>query len=246
MTQQEDPLLPQQHLYIPDRGTYIPSWCKWRTNGWERAVDVTQDGKSLGFKVEQVLPERRWAIEQSGELLSQIFFESEYKRYLSGFIVPAGVKLDAEPIPCVERWVRKTVDPTDPARLIDIGFDPLKPAEEKQEAKYNQEGDLSFRFLAEQKEASQRLAKTDQLKDLRDQGIITDAQYFEQVEALQPVVEVEARAVVGPEPEPEVPKTNLLPTLCGEQRQQGASIRMHEMRCKKCNQIKEKQAAEGQ
>ena len=69
------------------------------------------DSKPLGFKVSQVLPERRWAIRETGDIMDQRSFEDDYLRYMTGFGLPSFVDPKFEPVPCVERFVAKTLDP---------------------------------------------------------------------------------------------------------------------------------------
>lgn len=241
MTQQNDPLLPRQHTYIPERGTYVPSWCPWDSLKWPTHVDVAQDRIMLGYKVRDVLPERRWAIQQNGEMLGQRDFEDQYKKYLAGFALPVTFDINAEAIPRVERYVGVKVDPVSSEGLVEMDYDPFKKPSAQPDAKYNQDGEISVHYLREQQEKTDKLVRMEQLSNLLKQGIITQAQYHSLVEEMKPVVSTETPEKVEPVKTPPEPKP--LPpvaiALCGAEKRAGASVRMHERKCKKCIRIRE-------
>jgi len=113
---------------------HIPSFYTPHTNPSE--ILVTQGGVpiagargKLSFTVADVAPERRWAIRESGEVMPQHVFESHLMRVREEWfekvekVKPPG-DLQKEVIPSVQRFVTRTPDPSDPSRLIEIGFDP--------------------------------------------------------------------------------------------------------------------------
>ena len=240
MAEQVDPLLPRQHTYIPERGTYVPSWCPWDTQKWPTHVDVAQDKIMLGYKVSDVLPERRWAIQENGDMLDQRAFEDQYKKYLAGFALPATVDINAEAIPRVERYVGVKIDPIAAERLVEMDYDPFKKSPVVPEAKYNQDGEISVHYLKEQQEKTDKLVRMEQLSGLLKQGIVTQEQYLKLVDELG-LVKGPEKVEAAPEPQPEPEPPQLVVTLCGVERKPGASIRMHERKCKKCIKIREEQ-----
>jgi len=240
MAEQVDPLLPRQHTYIPERGTYVPSWCPWDTQKWPTYVEVSQEKVTLGYKVSDVLPERRWAIQQNGDMLDQRAFEDQYKKYLSGFALPATVDINAEAIPRVERYVGVKIDPIAPERLVEMHYDPFKRSPVVPEAKYNQEGEISVHYLQEQQEKTDKLVRMEQLSGLLKDSIISQETYLRLVDELGPVKEPE-KVETAPEPQPEPEPKQMVTSLCGVERPAGNSIRMHERKCKKCIKIREEQ-----
>jgi len=239
MTQQTDPLgLPRQHTYIPERGTYVPSWCPWDSKHWPTHVEVSYEKKMLGYKVSDVLPERRWAIQESGEMLDQREFEDQYKKYLSGFALPATFDINAEAIPLVHRYVGVKLDPVSEGSLIAMDYDPFKKKTAVSDAKYNQQGEVSVHYLKEQQEKSDKLVRMEQLSGLLKQSIISQETYLRLVDELGAVKEP-GKVEAAPEPQPEPEPKQMVTSLCGVERPAGNSIRMHERKCKKCIRIRE-------
>lgn len=78
---------PKTHIPIPEREVYIPAWGNEHTNP---NLTVRQDGRSLGFTVGEMLPERRWAVGLDGELMNQRDFEDNLKRWRSYACTRAG------------------------------------------------------------------------------------------------------------------------------------------------------------
>jgi len=122
-------------LVFHERKTHVPTWCPWQTKSPEemRAVTVKANGVPLrpGFSVDRVAPDRRWAIQDDGEVLPQNLFERDHlRKYREWFRVaynpPARIpgKETCEPVPNVLEYVSFEVDPTDSSRLRQIGYDP--------------------------------------------------------------------------------------------------------------------------
>ena len=182
-------------------------------------------------------------------MLDQRAFEDQYKKYLAGFALPATVDINAEAIPRVERYVGVKIDPIAAERLVEMDYDPFKKSPVVPEAKYNQDGEISVHYLKEQQEKTDKLVRMEQLSGLLKQGIVTQEQYLKLVD------EMNAVEATPPEATPEVIAENdayiaslkakeepaLVVTLCGVERKPGASIRMHERKCKKCIKIREEQ-----
>jgi hypothetical protein len=111
----QDPYDIRDDIPVPARGSYIPAW----SADYRAVLDqpVLHHGRPLGYRVRDVLPERRWAIQPVAndggcQLLEQRDFEDLYKQVrskginASGHVVPLPkVTPDWESIPRVERWV---------------------------------------------------------------------------------------------------------------------------------------------
>jgi hypothetical protein len=240
MTLQSIPGVPQQNVPIPERGTYVPSWCPWLANkDADLNIPVKHEGEPLGFTVAQVLPERRWAVQLDGELLDQREFAEEIQRWYIPML-PEGGEARYEPIPRVERFVSMTWEGPDRG-YMEIGFDPDKAPPEKLKPQYNQEGEISRHVIEERNQAKEKQAKLEQLAELLAEGVITEAQFAEKSKAMlldkegkpEPVLEAvsEAEPVAEPEPEFEV-------ALCGKDVKAGY-LKQHMGRCKDCKILSE-------
>ena len=66
---------------IPERGVIVPSW--YERHKSPQTTTVTLDGVPIepGFVVAQVAPERRWAIQESGEVLPQLEFHQAHLKW---------------------------------------------------------------------------------------------------------------------------------------------------------------------
>ena len=228
--------IPKRHRPIPSRGTYVAAWCPWLDNPEaDLDRDVKHRGEPMGFKVRDVLPERRFAIRLSGETLPDEKFE-EWMRRWQAPLLPEGSDPDKEPLPRVERFVKRTLDPTaEPStgRTMEIGFDPLRGRDTVQsQRKYDQEGRISERYLEElrgdrkdEKTALEQKAKTQILTDLLHAGELTPEQYAEKMQAL----------VLGGEKAPETPSDQEAAS-CGRLVTRGY-VRQHEARCNECKAL---------
>lgn len=124
------------------RGSHVPSW--YRPHGDDDTV-VMKDGAPLvpQIRVRQVVEDRRWAIQENGELLPQHQFESLYRRKIDEWFrlvrrePPAqGWSPEAEPVPLVERYVDAREDPMQPTNLLPIHYDPNKNRGARPESLY--------------------------------------------------------------------------------------------------------------
>ena len=127
-------------MLIPERGVHIRAAYVRNPHANADNTTVTQNGMPLlgadkkPFMVSQVLPERRWAIAEDGELLAQVDFDALKKQGVYEFYEALRQNgspdakytgnVDREPIPDVAYYVRWTVDPMDDEKVIEIGFDP--------------------------------------------------------------------------------------------------------------------------
>lgn len=142
---QEDPFDQRQPTWFPERDTYAPREYDPRIHAANPLV--TQNGVPIpvpgpdgasGFKVHEVAPERRWAVQESGEVLAQPDFEREIRRWQAGYYSlprphkpgfqpsPMTGSLNDEPLPRVERFVAVRVDPGDPSRVVPIQRQPTE------------------------------------------------------------------------------------------------------------------------
>lgn len=127
-------------MLVPERGTHIPAAYVRNPHADADNTTVTQFGLPLlgadgePFVVSQVVPERRWAITESGELLAQVDFDAKKKQGVYEFYEALRQNgspdakytgnVDREPIPDVAYYVRWRVDPMDEEKVIEIGYDP--------------------------------------------------------------------------------------------------------------------------
>ena len=126
--------VPQAHVPVLERATYIPSWTPVFPDLTRHVCD--QEGGDLGFSIGEVLPERRWAIEPSGRLLPEEQYEQLYKRWISLVLTPSGtlVRLSSqnkyfdanlESIPPADVFVDAKPDalmPEDATRTVPIRY----------------------------------------------------------------------------------------------------------------------------
>ena len=205
---------------------YIPAWYKPHS---DLSRHVTQNGESVGFRIGQVLPERRWAIQENGELLEQGDFERQYIRYIQ--IRHAGDKIvdpSKEAIPGALKFVDREVDEIT-GRGKKIGFNPNKPAEKVIEAKHNQDGEVSEHWLRENKMQGEKLARLQALRELVEDGTITPQQYSDKTKALLMEEPVHEFATQDPVETQMLPKTAEAP--CGKV-VKARGVKPHIMRCK--------------
>ena len=139
---------PKRPIYIHERGTSIPAFYEPHT---DLNVTVRQDNVPVppGFTVHRVPPERRWAIRPSGELIPQIEFERLYMlhyedhiRHMDGDEKKVPGKANCQPMPTVRAYVSVELDPRDPSKLIQMGYDPFpKPQKEANQTLYDADGE---------------------------------------------------------------------------------------------------------
>lgn len=168
-------------------GTYIPAWYKDHVN---KEVQVLDNGVPMGFTISQVLPERRWAIQEDGSLLEQHIFEKQFIQWIS--LHHAGDNLadpSKEYIPSAAKFVNRRLDFN--GKGVEILFDENKPAEEEIKPIYTQQGDLST-------EASKKLAKLQVLQEMQEEGNLTSEEYAAKTALLLKEEEVHEFATQDP------------------------------------------------
>jgi hypothetical protein len=125
---------------VEERGTHIPaSYVRNPHHDPEHTVVKRGDVPILGvdgepFMVSQVVPERRWAITEDGNVLDGEHFRAakqagvlEFYEMLRANGHPDAKhegKIDNEPIPDVAYYVSWGIDPFDDGKVLEIGFDP--------------------------------------------------------------------------------------------------------------------------
>ena len=235
-----------------ERDVFVPSWTPGFT---DLSCEVTKNGKPLGFRIEEVAEERRWAIQPSGECMGQLEFEAALQRWyrenyeiralLAGKPRPVpDVMFDA--VPRVEDFVAYKVDPRDPTKLLDIRFDPEKttaPKPQPTDLLYTADGESAktraavMREQEERRLDSDRAAKMAELGELYATGEITEQTYISRSRALfqGPPVQTPSplQAHAAPEEAPEEPTLERVLAKCG------AAVKprgkhLHELRCKTC------------
>lgn len=119
------------------RAEYVPPWYVPHKN---LGTLVTQDGQPVGsgFTVGEMLPERRWAVQENGELLGQLQFGELYAKKLEQWFLyaspealegkgrraPSSFVTNREHVPSVRDYVSMKIDPRDPRKIIEMGYDP--------------------------------------------------------------------------------------------------------------------------
>lgn len=121
------PLTPRPGDMTP-RGMFVPPWYRPHEN---LDVDVIGTrGQRLGFKVGDVVPERRWAIGPDGRCMDPADFAPKLLDWRKGqfewrFPPKPVPDLTLEAVPTVEGFVARGPDPANDRRLIDLS--PLQP-----------------------------------------------------------------------------------------------------------------------
>lgn len=232
----QDEYAPQQNRPGVEAGMYIPGWYREHSN---TALPVTRDGMPLGFSVGQVLPERRWAIDELGELLPQHEFEAKYKQYQAYMCRESAIDHEKEYIPQAAKFVDRKLDYND--KGIPINFDPYKPAEVEAEAKHNQEGEVSPKWFADQREQEKKMARMEAYNDLLKLGKLTPEEYADLTSAI--LLEPEPKEMPTQDPvetqelAQEDPALSLTEVAnCGKQVKRGY-LRQHAYRCGKCKEL---------
>jgi hypothetical protein len=105
------------------RNVFVPPW--YRPHPDLEADVIGTRGQRLGFKVGDVVPERRWAIGADGRVMSQADFEPKLLDWRKGnfewrFPPKPVPDLTLEGVPSVDAFVSRGADPADERRLIDL------------------------------------------------------------------------------------------------------------------------------
>lgn len=158
--------------YIP---AFSPSWASEHMS-----IQVKQDGKALGFTIGEMLPERRWCVKETGELLDQRDFEGLYQQFVSYTVVggklinvaSANGYFDVKlvPVPRVERFAAAAYDFD--GRETRIGFDPNKPPA-KNDAPAVVRDHRGYE-VAPSNPNDEKVVRLTVLADLKNRGLISD------------------------------------------------------------------------
>lgn len=226
------------------RDAYVPEWSP-RFSDADLDADVKQNGQPLGFKLRDVLPERRWAVTEGGELMSQRDFEDQYLRFAERVVYQGRIisvrsqnpyydpKLGH--IPRVEAFVNVAHDYL--GREIRIGFDPNKPPEKKAANAAPQPAPTATPQVLR--------VQLETLASLKESGVLSDEQFSAEVSRLLTVPAPQPPA--GPPPgfalvepahtEPEAAAAapaEVFAAKCGRECASKAGRAAHERNCDDC------------
>lgn len=237
----------------------IPAWYEGHSEDvLER--EVHHRGKSLGFKVKDVLPARRWAIDRHGDTLSDSEFEPLYKDWcwlqlsMEAQGNPITQDRGAFAVPRVDRFLDK--EPDHDGTLKRIGQDE-QPEKFRVRQRYAHTGETIEEHRRKEAEESARReserardAQARQLMQFHREGVLDADTFAKQMESLYGVSQAgeaivksaEAESAPDPTPEP-VPKEAKAPTKPMKQARCGYKVKggvhLHEKRCAECKRLKE-------
>lgn len=117
---------PEGHRIVKGEKEYIPSDY---VDHVDLSLQVTLEGEPLGFTVGEMMPTRRWAVDNEGRVMGGFEFEATYKRWHQNLVAPNGqiISITAankysdanlEPVPTARDFVSKTRDAQ--GSLVDI------------------------------------------------------------------------------------------------------------------------------
>jgi hypothetical protein len=169
---------------------------------------VIHNGKPLGFTVADMLPERRWAVDEHGKTLGKLEFEAMFRQFwLSGRV--SGKRVQNEepsliPIPSILDFVSQTR--TEDGRLQPIGWlpeydSPMEIADKRTA------GNLTPEEAARREATDSRSVQIDLIMRMAKDGTLTAEQAIAQMSKLmgpsEPAVDAEpaeeAQASAGEE-----------------------------------------------
>lgn len=243
-------LHPPEVIY--GRQAYKPEW-QVDPSKSQMETPVTQDGKKLGFKIGQMLPERWWTVNvETGELISQRDFESLWEKYVS-YHVPVGSRevvsirraneyFDEKlaPVPRVEIYASRALDWQ--GKEISIGFDPDAKADVREEEikVYDSNGEEVRPGLFQR--PSDVVARLGILNDLKARGRLTESEYVEEVAQLTatPTASAAPEIPAGFSPAKTEEEAQIAVTArCGKVCASAAGKAAHERHCSECNPAEE-------
>lgn len=249
--------LGQVDIPIPERETYVPAW---GTRHSSESIQVTQNGEPCGFSVGDVLPERRWAIEPSGELKGQLEFERDYLKWITNVCTPdrrviplASVNKNYAPalehIPNVYDFVAVKYD--DNEKLVPIDYDATKAAPKVQRKLYDHEGrpmsaKEAAKASARRSSDRESLAQMKLLQTLHADGKLSADDLASAVTALLAGDSTDAESEIASPPEgfdrvesdeewiAAAPKRKTIVAPCGKEFPKQGSLTMHMRFCGDC------------
>lgn len=218
------------------REAYIPEWAPATQ---DLSLVVRYDGKPLHFTIGDMLPERRWCVTETGDLMNQRDFEERFKMWRARVVRDGRILSiqsanrywdpNLDPVPNVRAFASVTHDWQ--GKEIRIGFNPNKPATAREEQVQTAVPVATGTALRGQLEV---------LNELKERGVLSDEQFAGEV----------SRVLTGPKPEPpagppegfsslsaeEVAKDEMERTArCGKLCASKAGRVAHERHCETCS-----------
>lgn len=263
-----------QGIEIEERGSHIPARYVRNPHTDPENTVVKEDGVPLldasgsQFVVSQVAPERRYAIKMDGNVFPVHEFTEMYKQaHLEWYAIQRkknpNVRFDGNidliAVPHPAYFVKWRIDPRDSKKLLEIGFDPDKRAEEKPDYFVDGEGErvagsriehlcacYKDPSLRGRLTASETLEVQEYLGESVDSGPIELATKLEQLTDLMNdgsiSLEVYAKKVAAltgkaPETDEKEPEpVNPNQARCGKVLKPGGRV-PHELRCLECKRL---------
>lgn len=232
---------------IYGREAYMPEFTPAFTES-ELDLTVLDKGKPLPFTIRQVLPERRWAIQNSGELLPELEYERRYLLWAERVVrgnPPRIIPIRASnqyfdraliAIPTARRFVNVAFDYQ--GREIEIGFDPDKlPNPKAQKFELLDASGNSINPMLPQSNA-----KIDQLtviEGMQARGVLDEeAARAERQRILgEPVITSSAPPQGFTQTEATEPERISVTAKCGKSCASLAGMLAHERSCAKCKDV---------
>jgi hypothetical protein len=139
----EDPFDVAQPVLFAARQTHAPAWYQKHADPGQTMV--TQGGVPVmpGFFVSEVAPERRWAIQENGEVLGELEFQRSHEKW---YIETYSLKNQPAPepalrsVPTCAKFVAVRVNPWDSARTEAIVRNPDDSGSRRTLVQYDADG----------------------------------------------------------------------------------------------------------
>lgn len=179
--------------WVTERGTVVPSW----TPPHNLDLEVKIDGRPLGFKVGQMLPERRWAVDEFGHCLPKAEFTGKYQQWFASHSKKEEPQLVS--VPDRLEFISGTYDLD--GKATTINFDPGDPGRVKPSEKYDHKGDLATVRAAAAN--AEKEGKRQAYRQMWKSGDIDAGRYAELLEALESKAEPEPAAATEAAPDVE-------------------------------------------
>ena len=163
--------------FVTERGAIVPRW----TPEHDAESEVVMDGKPLGFRVKDMLPERRWAVDAGGNVLERHDFNEKFKLWWQSHSKKEDPFVS---IPDRREFVSGTYDMEGKGTVI--GFDPGDPSKAVKSQKYTAEGEIYEKRRADDAGVAEQRGALRVLTALFKAGKISAEDYAERVMALDP------------------------------------------------------------
>lgn len=213
-------------------GAWIPMWTPKHADESDIVQHNGENLMSLGrlVRIKDVLPERRWAIDEEGNTLPQMIFEKQFTKWAEISISKNSTEkfiddLSAIHIPNIEKFLLVQYD-EEGIRLVPMHFDPMATGEAQYTGGHANTGETMQEF--------QLTASKKALDDLLDKKLISLEAYGQAMRGLgEETVSDPAPAEFIEESQKEEPVETT--AKCGKKvNPQGLAA--HEHRCEKCKQ----------